>query len=222
VLAFVCVGHAGMPTLNNRSTEWKNNLVIAVTDATKAAGAIQAIPVADRVAFAANVLAVLQAKRSLMLDKTAWAAQFAATAVALVTGAGEANRQAVLTTVAAAIGNACATGNSQELTKGDLNLLAVLTQGVMSQLPSEDHVAFTTAMLMDINTQMTPDDATHKLAVRVTSNGLVAGADNAQAVLAVVVKLGIPPPPPPPSSPLPPKPPTLPHRPSGYQNQGLD
>ncbi|MEI6211626.1 MAG: hypothetical protein WCR06_08365 [bacterium] len=223
-LTFVCAGKAGVPAVNNRSPEWKINLVIAVNDATKAAGAMQAMPAVDRAAFAADVLGVLQIKRNSMVDKPAWAAEFASTAAALVTGAGEANLQAVLPAIAAAIVHACATGGSHELTKGDLNLLGVLTQSIMSQLRSEDRVAFATALLLDVDQQNTPDDAIHKLAVSKTSDLLLAGAGNDRAgVLAVVVKLGIPPPPPPPSSPPPPKPPTLPVRPpSGYQNQGIN
>ena len=139
-LTVACAQSAGTPALDNRSAAWKQNLALAVNDPTKVAGVMQSIPEADRAAFAADVLEVLQTKRQYMPDKAAWAQEFSATAAALIAGAGGA-KNAVLSTVSAEIVNACVTGESHELASGDLAQLGILEKSTMLQLQGDDRVA---------------------------------------------------------------------------------
>lgn len=178
-LTVACAQSAGTPALDNRSAAWKQNLALAVNDPTKVAGVMQSIPEADRAAFAADVLEVLQTKRQYMPDKAAWAQEFSATAAALIAGAGGA-KNAVLSTVSAEIVNACVTGESHELASGDLAQLGILEKSTMLQLQGDDRVAFASAMLLAVGKQSTTDADVHKLAISTTALALVAGAGDAK------------------------------------------
>jgi len=193
LIGAACAEDAGASALDNRSSEWKKNLGLAVNDETKAAGAIQSLPDADRAAFAADVLDVLQAKRLHMADAAAWEKNFSATAAALVAGSGGA-KKAVLPAMAAEIVNDSAATESRELGNGELLQLGVLAKGVEQRLGGEDRVAFANALLLAVDKQRTTDGGVHKLACSVTALSLFAGAGDAKkgviAEVFAVVRLG--------------------------------
>ncbi|MFZ4394199.1 MAG: hypothetical protein ACOYOU_01075 [Kiritimatiellia bacterium] len=174
-LAVSCANGANAPAAGIRSPEWNNNLKLAVNDATKAAAAMQAMPEADRAAFAAEVLAALQTKRQHMSNKGTWANDFAAIAAGLVAGSGAA-KPAVLSAVAAGIVSACVDPETRELTNGSLAQLGALAKRVEAQLKSEDRVAFAHTLLVTIDKQKAVDAAAHKQAMSVAALGLFAGS----------------------------------------------
>jgi hypothetical protein len=179
VLATAYAAESIAPAREARSAVWQKNLALAVNDAAKATAAIQAMPEAERAAFAADVLAVLQTKRQVMADKAAWESSFAATAAALVAGAGGA-RQAVLAAVAAETVNAVVTSEARELTAGSLTSLGALAKLEMSMLKGQDRVDFANALLQAVNKQKATDAGVHKLAMSMTALALFAGAGDAK------------------------------------------
>ena len=178
-LGAVWAEDAGAPVFANRSAEWKSNLSLAVNDESKVAGAIQAMPEADRAAFAADVLGVLQTKQQLVADKAAWAKNYRMTAAALVAGAGGA-KKAVLGSVAAGVVGACMTAESRELGSGDLPELGALAKSVTQQMKSEDRAAFANALIQATDKQKAADAATHKMALCAISLSMFAGAGDAK------------------------------------------
>ena len=194
LLGAVCAAdNVGAPTLANRTPEWKKNLGLAVNDETKVTGAIQAIPEADRAAFAAEVIAVLQSKRQYLVDQAAWAQNFSATVAALLAGSGGA-KTAMLSAMAAEIVNGCASSETRELGNAELLQLGALAKSIELRMGGPDRVAFANALLLAVDKQKTTDVGVHKLACSVTALSLFAGAgDGKQSVLAeefAVVKLG--------------------------------
>ena len=191
--AAACAEDAGASALDNRSAEWKNNLGMAVNDETKVAGVMQGMPEADRAAFAADVLAVLHAKRLHMADMAAWEMNFGATTAALVAGSGGA-KKAVLSAMAAEIVNDSVAAESRELDSGELLQLGVLAKSVEQRLGGDDRVAFANALLPAVDKQRTTDGGVHKLACSVTALSLFAGAGDAKKVVIAemfaVVKTG--------------------------------
>ena len=185
-LTVACAETAGSPALDNRSAAWKQKLAQAVNDASKVESIILSMPDADRAGFAADVLTVLQAKRQFMADKVAWAKEFGVTAAALVSGAGGA-KSAVLAAVTAGIGNACITGESRELGKGDMALLGVLVKSTEMQLKGDDRVAFANALLGAVGKQKAADAGVHKLALSMTALSLFAGAGDAKKTVAAEI-----------------------------------
>ncbi|MEI6210610.1 MAG: hypothetical protein WCR06_03180 [bacterium] len=182
VLVFCAVfsaNGAAATAAGGRSPEWNKNLKLAVNDAAKAAEAMQAMPEADRAAFAAEVLAALQAKGQRMADKTVWANDFAAIAAGLVAGSGGV-KSAVLAAVAAGIGNACADPETRELTSGSVTLLGALAKGMESQLQGEDRVAFASVLLATLGKQKASDAAVHKQAMSMVALALFSGAGDAK------------------------------------------
>lgn len=165
---------AGAPALNSRSPEWKKSVAAAVNDSTKVADIVHALPAADRAAFAADVLSVLQSKRQHMADKVAWANEFGATCAALVSGA-NGSRDAVLPVVTGGLLNTCVSGESRELGKGGLSLLGVLTKSTASNLSAGDRVAFVKALLKSCGSQKTTDADVHKQAVSIAAIALFSG-----------------------------------------------
>jgi len=170
---------AASTAAGGRSPEWNKNLKLAVNDAAKAAEAMKAMPEADRAAFAADVLAVLQAKGQRMADKTAWANEFAAIAAGLTAGSGGA-KSTVLAAVAAGIGTACADPETRELTSGGVVLLGALAKGMESQLQGDDRVAFASVLLSTIGKQKASDAAVHKQAMGMVALALFSGAGDAK------------------------------------------
>ncbi|MEI8242618.1 MAG: hypothetical protein WCI17_05070 [bacterium] len=179
VLAAACAADPASTARETRSAAWQKNLALAVNDAAKATAAIQAMPEAERAAFAADVLAVLQTKRQVMADKAAWENSFAETAAALVAGAGGA-KKAVLAAVAAETVNAVVAPESRELVAGSLASLGALAKLEMSLLKGQDRVDFANALLQAVNKQKAADAGVHKLAMSVTALSLFAGAGNAK------------------------------------------
>ena len=95
VLNVVCVQNASAQALDSRSPAWKKSLATAVNDGTKIGGILQALPKADRAAFAGDVLSVLQSKRQYMSDSLAWSNEVAHATAALIDGAGDAHNDVV-------------------------------------------------------------------------------------------------------------------------------
>lgn len=186
LIGAACADDAGASSLDNRSSEWKKNLGLAVNDETKVAGVLQSIPEADRAAFATDVLAVLQAKRLHMADPAAWEKNFSATAAALVAGSDGA-KKAVLSAMAAEIVNDCVAAESRELSSGELLQLGVLAKSVEQRLGGEDRVAFANALLLAVDKQKTTDGGVHKLACSVTALSLFAGAGDAKKIVIAEV-----------------------------------
>lgn len=192
-LAAAWAEDTGVPALDNRSADWKKNLVLAVNDASKVKPAIQAVPEASRAAFAADVLAVLLTKRQHMADQQAWVNDFGVTAAALADGSGGVTN-AVLATVAGEVVIACVTAESRELGNGDVPELGVLSKSVVSSLKNENRVAFANAVLLAVGKQKAADAGVRKLALCAASLALFAGAGDAKsgvfAEVFAVVEVG--------------------------------
>jgi hypothetical protein len=190
-LAAAMAQDTGATTTDNRSAAWKQNLGLAVNDETKVTAAIQAMPEADRAAFAADVLSVLLAKRVLVADKAGWARSFAATAAALVAGAGN-QRTAVAAAVAAEVLTACVSADTRELAAGDLPQLGALAKSVLLQLKGDDRIAFLDAMLAATNKQKAANGNVHKLALCTVALSLFAGAGDAKKGAAAEIFATVP------------------------------
>ena len=153
-----------------RSEAWQKGLAAAVSDGTKASEAIQQISEGDRAAFAADVLEHLSTKP---VADDVWNKEYAATAVALVSGAGSA-KAAVLKAVANAELNIGVSADAREQ-QVPIKVTTLLTTTEV-QLGAEDRTAFANATIKALESRKYSSDQSRKYALISTSFALIAGA----------------------------------------------
>lgn len=164
--------------LADRPDTWRKSAALAVSDESKAATAIQQVAEADRPAFARDVLTLLQSKP--VADKSVLPKTYAATASALVSGAGSAKKP-VLASVAATTVDTGLAADTREVTISAN--VAGLIRSVTAQLPADDRAAFAALTLQAIDARKSADATAHKVSICSASVALIAGGGTKKAAI---------------------------------------